>query len=47
MPIEALVRRNGEGAARSEKEQDVYEAFLCSLSGVEIPVEIRSEEHHV
>ena len=40
MPIEALVRRNGEGAARSEKEQDVYEAFLCSLSGVEIPVEI-------
>ena len=40
MPIEALVRRDGEGAARSEKEQDVYEAFLCSLSGVEIPVEI-------
>ena len=41
MPIEALVRRNGgEGSARSEKEQDVYEAFLCSLAGVEIPVEI-------
>ena len=41
MPIEALIRSDeGEGSARLEKEQDVYEAFLCSLGGVEIPVEI-------
>jgi len=41
MPIEVLVRREGgEGSILSEKEQDVYEAFLCSLGGLEVPVEV-------
>jgi len=41
MPIGALIRKNEEeGSTRSEREQEVYEAFLCSLNGLEIPVEI-------
>ena len=41
MPIESLIRKDGgEVFICSDKEQDVYEAFLLRRGGGEVPVEI-------
>ena len=41
MPIESLIRKNGVKVFLcSDKEQDVYEAFLLRRGGGEVPVEI-------
>lgn len=41
MPIESLIRKNGVKVfICSDKEQDVYEAFLLRRGGGEVPVEI-------